>query len=182
MTLVINYVMHYVVLAITSSLCKPRLFWFIKMLKSKMFRQIFGVNTSNLWENHCIMCKAEHMRGASLRQIFQACASCLREGKVVYLFCRHKVGFKISFLEISQCRHHARSWSNHNIVTYKFQYSWRVWTLPVQGRESYLLQWARVAEWSLAKKIALNSIGEISYREPARRPCLLGHKTCECYP
>ena len=32
----------------------------------------------------------------------------------------------------------ARTWSNHNIATYKFQYSWRARTLPVQGRESYL--------------------------------------------
>ena len=27
-----------------------------------------------------------------------------------------------------------RTWSNHTIVTYKLQFLWRVWTLPVQGR------------------------------------------------
>ena len=48
-------------LAITSSLVKRRLFWFIKMLTSKIFRLIFGVNTSKMWENHCIMCKGEYM-------------------------------------------------------------------------------------------------------------------------
>ena len=42
-------------------LCKRRLFWFIKMLESKNFHLIFRVNKSKIWENHCIMCKAEYM-------------------------------------------------------------------------------------------------------------------------
>ena len=54
----------------------------------------------------------------------------------------------------------ARTWSNYNIVTYKFQYSWRIWTLLVQGRESYLTQWARVVEWSPREKSHWISTGE----------------------
>ena len=32
-----------------------------KNVKSKKFHLIFGVNTPKMWENHCIMCKAEYM-------------------------------------------------------------------------------------------------------------------------
>ena len=49
----------------------------------------------------------------------------------------------------------ARMWSNHNIVKFKFQYSRRVWTLLVQGRESYFIWWAHVVEWSPRKKIRI---------------------------
>ena len=45
----------------------------------------------------------------------------------------------------------ARTWSNHNIVTYKFQYLWHVWTLLVQGSESLLPNEQWFIEWSLAK-------------------------------
>ena len=46
----------------------------------------------------------------------------------------------------------ARTWSNHNIVTYKLQYSSRIWTSPVQGREFYFIHWVRVVEWSRREK------------------------------
>ena len=67
----------------------------------------------------------------------------------------------------------ARTWSNHNIVlTYKFQYSWR---LNFAGTGSWILLTSvsscrRVIP---SLKIALNSNREISYRELARRSCIL---------
>ena len=59
------------------------------------------------------------------------------------------VGFKVSFLEISVP---ASIWRNHNIVTYKLQYLWCVWTSPVQGHKFYFLHWVWVVEWSRRKK------------------------------
>ena len=49
----------------------------------------------------------------------------------ILTFCRS------SEHRFSPCLHPELStmWYDHSIVTYKFQYSWRVWTLPVQGRD-----------------------------------------------
>ena len=48
-----------------------------------------------------------------------------------WCFCRS------SEHRFSPCLHPELSTTryDHSIVTYKFQYSWRVWTLPVQGRD-----------------------------------------------
>ena len=47
----------------------------------------------------------------------------------------------------------ARTWCNHNIVTHRLQYSWGVWTSPVQCRGFYFLHRVRVVEWSCRKKL-----------------------------
>ena len=47
------------------------------------------------------------------------------------------------------------TWYDHSIVTYKFQYSWRVWTLPVQGRDCDSCI-AFVMTWYLAFKTVIS--------------------------
>ena len=49
------------------------------------------------------------------------------------VFFADSLGFKVSFF--GNFTMVERTWSNHHIVTYKLQFLWRVWTLPVQGRE-----------------------------------------------
>ena len=45
----------------------------------------------------------------------------------------------------------ARTWSNHNMVTIFVGTRQTCWTLPVQVREAYFLQWAHVESDPLAK-------------------------------
>ena len=74
------------------------------MLKSQKFLLIFGVNTSKLWENHYIMCKAEYMNMLvhPPGKYFQRLMSGRWKSDV---FFADMVGFKVSFLEIPQCLH-----------------------------------------------------------------------------
>ena len=69
------------------------------------FRLVFGVNTSKIWENHCIMCKAEYMSmlGHKLGKYFKRVPHVWEKKK--WCIFADRVGFKVSFLEISQCRH-----------------------------------------------------------------------------
>ena len=109
------------------------------------------------------MCKAEYM---SMKVHPQANIwskrPMYRESGVFFAI---SVWFKISFLEISECRHIR---DRDTIIMYKLQYWWHVWTLLVQSRESYFIRWARVIEWSPRE----NLNREVNYWELAPKPCV----------
>ena len=143
-------VVHYVVLAITSSLLWATFILIHKNVKLKYFRLIFGVNTSKKWERITALCLELNTwacRGIPQANILSECLMSERRKSGVFFAVR--VGFKVS--SFGNFTVLERTWSNHNIVTYKFQYLWRVWTSPTQGRESYLPQWACVFRVILAQ-------------------------------
>ena len=105
---------------------------------------------SKLWENYCIMCKAEYisMKGDPYGIYLKRAPHVWEKKKMAY-FCRHStVQNQLSWKFLSAGTYVT---TLHHNTSCKLQYSWRVWTLPVLGRESSLPSEPWIIEWSLAK-------------------------------
>ena len=91
--------------------------------------------------------------------------------KKKWFFFADNQGFEVSFLEISVP---ARTWRNNNIV--HVQVTLFVTCLNFSGTWSRILLPAvkSCQRVKPSRKIALNSNGEVNYRELARRPCIQG--------
>ena len=101
---------------------------------------------------------------------FTCSGSCLKELRKSGIFFGRQGRVQVSFFGNFTVLAHM--WSNQNILTYKFQYLWHVWTLQVS-------LCCRVVP---SQKISLNFNGEISYRALAWRPCLKdGYNKPKCH-
>ena len=133
-------------------LCKRHLFQFIFFLNVKIKTFL-----SEFWGEHIWTVREplhnmkswihEHV-GHPLSKYFKK-APHVWEKKKWCIFCRHSMvqNQLLGNLIVQTC-----TWSHYSIITYKLQYSWRVWTLPVHGRKFYFIQWACVIEWSPHEK------------------------------
>ena len=86
------------------------------------------------------------------------------------VFFAVRVGFQVCFLEISQRRH-----IGYVITTSNVQVTITMTCLnfAVTGSRILLHPLSSSHRGKLSRKIALNSNGEVNYRELARRPCVI---------
>ena len=124
------------------------LFWFAKCKNPNIFVWFSGWTHLNSQRTTalCVKLNNEHV-GASSGKYFKR-VSHVWEKKKWCIFCWLST---VQNMLLGNFTAPARMWSHYTIIPYKLQCSWRVWTLPVQGREFYFLWWARVVERSLPK-------------------------------